>query len=357
MATPEKSEKPRFVPAANRRNFKLSGLEMLIVALIVLGVIYLVSMWVGNAFAPEPEAVAPAAPAPLMEKALVASEKAQAQLSSLVNDLGSMRKDIEELRARRASASPGQPAPHSDGLDRRLDDLEKQVKTLVSHKKEDKPLAALAQDLKALAGRIEHLEKEQASKSQGSKTVSAPAADPKILARLERLEQVQARLQATSPVPAAPAPAAELSNLEQRLAKLEQGMAQVAKAPAPAPAANISSLEQRLAKLEQGMAQVAKAQANTPAASPTPAPRAAAEASDSEAKRQPKVAPRPAPSKPQPDHRKVSHKVKPGETMLGLARKYKVNMDDIVRWNATQLGDRRQLLIGETIVIIPGGNS
>jgi LysM repeat protein len=78
-------------------------------------------------------------------------------------------------------------------------------------------------------------------------------------------------------------------------------------------------------------------QAPPPEPRPTPAPRAAA--------------PKPA------DQRKISYKVKSGDTILGLARKYKVTLDEIVRWNAQQLGDRRNLLIGESLVIIPGNNS
>ncbi|MBI4798109.1 MAG: LysM peptidoglycan-binding domain-containing protein [Desulfarculus sp.] len=47
--------------------------------------------------------------------------------------------------------------------------------------------------------------------------------------------------------------------------------------------------------------------------------------------------------------------MRPGETLGGLARRYKVSENDIVRWNS--MGTRRLLLKGESLVIYPGQNS
>jgi chromosome segregation ATPase len=225
-------------PAAGRRNFRLSGLEILIVVLIVLGVAYLVSMWAGAALSPEPEAAAPAAaPGTLMEKALAASEKAQAQLASLNRDIGALRKDMDNLQGRRATApaAPGQQhAPATSGLERRLDEVEKQLQGVASHK-DDKALAAATQELKTLAGRLDRLEKEMAARAQQEKRLAAAAA---------------------APVAAAAAPVAD-PQLQARLDRLEQALAQTRREAAPS-AAGQSEIEGRLLKLEQGLRQLGR---------------------------------------------------------------------------------------------------
>lgn len=47
------------------------------------------------------------------------------------------------------------------------------------------------------------------------------------------------------------------------------------------------------------------------------------------------------------DGKRVTHKVKPGETLSGLARKFKVSVHDIARWN--DFSAKRQLRIGEVV--------
>lgn len=47
--------------------------------------------------------------------------------------------------------------------------------------------------------------------------------------------------------------------------------------------------------------------------------------------------------------KRISHKVKPGETLSGLARRFKVSVHDIARWN--QFSPNRQLRIGESVRI------
>ncbi|MFP5441816.1 MAG: LysM peptidoglycan-binding domain-containing protein [Gammaproteobacteria bacterium] len=47
------------------------------------------------------------------------------------------------------------------------------------------------------------------------------------------------------------------------------------------------------------------------------------------------------------DEKRVTHTVKPGETLSGLARKFKVSVHDIARWN--DFSAKRQLRIGEVV--------
>lgn len=289
---------------ARRRNFRLSGLEISIVVLIILGVAYLVTMWAGAAFSPESEPAPAATPGVLMEKALAVSEKVQAQLSSLNRDLGALRKDLDALQGRRSDNAPAalgkqHSSPSNALLGRRLDEVEKQLQALSVHK-DDKPLA----------GRLDRLERDLASRAlpdNKSAVDTRLAAGPQLQARIERLEQALAQTRKEAP--------SELTEMESRLSKLEQGLKQVNR--------DLAWESARAAASQEGVA-AHPAAASKPAAV---------------------------------DQRKITCKVKIGDTMLGLAHRYRVSMDDIVRWNAQQLGDRRNLLIGETLAIIPGPNS
>jgi hypothetical protein len=310
----------RSILNGGRRNFRLSGLEILISALILLGVIYLIAMWMGSIFTPEPEATAPAAaPATLMERALAATEKAQAQLASVVKDVAGLRKEIEQLQARRTPAPSGggraaaTAADHA--LDRRLEEMDRQVQSLAESLR-DRHASLQGVDVKALASRLERMEKELGAAKAAEKTAPRPAPDARLLERLERLEKV-----VTAQAAAGPAPSPAPSEMERRLARLEQAAAR----PAPAP---------------------------TPAVPAAPAPAPAPAQAAPEVKAPEKPAARPA--QPRVGPQRSTHKVKSGETLSGLARRYRVVQEDLVRWNAQQLGDRRQLLIGETLVIFRG---
>ncbi|NMG76740.1 peptidoglycan DD-metalloendopeptidase family protein [Aromatoleum diolicum] len=48
-----------------------------------------------------------------------------------------------------------------------------------------------------------------------------------------------------------------------------------------------------------------------------------------------------------------THVVRPGETLLGIARQYAVSVKDIVAWN--NLADPNQIVVGQTLRVAPGG--
>jgi membrane-bound lytic murein transglycosylase D len=191
--------------------------------------------------------------------------------------------------------------------------------------------------------RLAKLEKDLAARP----TPAAAASDPQVLARLDKLEKDLAARPAASPNPAA----AALVQQESRLQRLESGLQDTreglnhARAPQGAPQGDPQVLE-RLARLEKALAQRPVSQTpDQPEAAPakTAAPKVESRPSAKQA------------SRAENDARKVSHKVRPGETLGGLARRYRVNENDIVRWN--QMGTRRLLLKGETITVFPGQSS
>jgi membrane-bound lytic murein transglycosylase D len=118
--------------------------------------------------------------------------------------------------------------------------------------------------------------------------------------------------------------------VEARLARLEMRLAALSRAQSQAPrsqAAALVELKRRLASLEQRL----RTPASRPTA-PTPQVRPAAEA------------------KPAPKVRKVYHKVRRGQTLYGIARRYGVKVSQIKDWNP-KLKRRRHLWVGETLVI------
>ena len=93
---------------AQRRNFRLSPLEMLIVALIILGVLYLMTIWVNSLLNQgSGSRDVQSAPVPLaqMEQVLIASEKASTKLISMEKALEQARKEVAELKKDLAKGS------------------------------------------------------------------------------------------------------------------------------------------------------------------------------------------------------------------------------------------------------------
>ncbi len=56
-------------------------------------------------------------------------------------------------------------------------------------------------------------------------------------------------------------------------------------------------------------------------------------------------------NKPPPVKEKISYKIKKGETLQGIARKFKVSVDDLARLN--KLDKNRTVRVGDTLVISP----
>lgn len=390
--------------SGGRRNFRLSPLEIMVAVLIFVAVLYLLTVWATSALGPEPETTQPAMPpGTMIERALAASEKVLAEQVELSREVGAMRKQVEALQANRGKGGgPGGSAADAS-QDRRLDEVEKAVQQIA------KRPGGAAPDLGPLNQRLDALEKalkqppapavdakllarvEALEKAAKQPPAPAPAADAKLLARIEALEKAAK----TAPESAAgPGPAvAALAQQETRLQRLEAAVAQLGQAkPAAAPAASADqaaalaarledleadlrkqqgalqkqvkaldaelerqekgvAVDRRLAAVEKRLGQLDQRPALAPAAKPEPRHEDRAET-----KSEPRVDAKPA-VKPSPRHepanRKVSHLVRSGETLMGLARRYRVSVDDIVRWNAAQLGDRRLLWKGETLVIYP----
>jgi len=393
-----------------RRNFRLSPLEIMVAVLIFVAVLYLLTVWATSALGPEPEATQPAMPpGTMIERALVASEKVLAEQVELSREVGALRKQVEALQAGRGKNGGVNTGAADASQDRRLDELEKAVQQLVRRP------AGAAPDLAPIDRRLDALE-------NALKHPPAPAADPKLTARVEALEKA-----AKQPAPLAPAvdakllariealektaktapeatansgpSAAALTQQEARLQRLEATVTQLGQTkPAPAApaeqtaalAARLEALEadlhgrqaalqkqintldaelerqekgvavdRRLAALEKRLGQLDQRPLLAPPVKPEPRHEERGEARPEprpEAKPEPrhdakpvvKTAPR-----PETAPRKISHLVRSGETLMGLARRYRVSVDDIVRWNAAQLGDRRLLWKGETLVIYP----
>lgn len=434
-------------PSPARRGLRLSPLEMMILGLIVVGVLYLISIWIiGGRSGETPQP--PAAPQSLLERALAASEKVQAQLASQDKELAQAMKKVDRVMkeldaaprgkgaprlARRLArlekklakiASAGKPAPANAKLAARVEALEKKQARLArqtgpSHDTATR-LAALTKRLDKLTKRLDKQDKALAAQSQGStaalelrlarleKIAARPAKAPAAgdTARLnQRLDEVEKKLaQAKLAAALYRPPSASLSAFEQRLKRLEQILDRIKGAAATSAdraSSSLSQMDRRLRSLELALAQNGKTGGGgaIPAQfearlrrleknlhtvrAPVPNPNIVARLEKLEKERA-----RPAPSgdsaklisrlarlekqvaslsrsparrtlgatknSPRPKLTRVRYKVRRGDTLLGIARRYKVRASDIKKWNP-KLKRRRNLWIGEKLTIYRGG--
>ncbi|KMY68378.1 hypothetical protein AAU61_01425 [Desulfocarbo indianensis] len=230
----------------SRRSFKLSPLEMLILGLIAVVVFYLISLWITGAFEPARQATPAAAPAQLLDRALAATERAQARMLTIEKKLAALDDRMDEI----ASQKTGDAKPGANPrLNQRLDALDKKVAALGK--------GGPAPDLAPLEARVLSLEKTIGDKP-------AKESLEQRLAGLEtRLDQVARAANAPSASPS------QVDKITTRLAEAEQKLDKVAKA-ANAPAATpmqVEKLTSRLAGVEQHLDKVARA-ANAPAKAP-----------------------------------------------------------------------------------------
>ena len=117
------------LPNDSRRSFRLAPLEVMLGALIVVGLLYLATIWLGGLMAPEPEATTQArasVPSGQVKQALSASKKAIDRAKELDKRLATMSSRLDKLAAAEKKITARTPA----GLERRLNGLEKQVATL-----------------------------------------------------------------------------------------------------------------------------------------------------------------------------------------------------------------------------------
>jgi LysM repeat protein len=114
-----------------------------------------------------------------------------------------------------------------------------------------------------------------------------------------------------------------LEGVEKRLAQLEQRVA------------GIEGAEKKVAQLEQQVAELAKLREKPAAPSPTKAQKASAT------------------SQPSPEAR--YHKVRAGDTVYGIARRYGLTVDELMRLN--KLGPGAVLHPGDKLVVSKGKSS
>ncbi len=390
-----------------RRSFRLSPLEMMIMGLIVVGVLYLVSIWILGTRVEEKKTPA-TSPRTLLDRALAATEMVRAQLASQKKELETALKRVKELDK---ALSAGDKLKDGPRLARRLTRLEKQVAALAKRETRSRgpaPQARLDQLEKEVArlkarpapltgDRLAKMEKRLARLEQERPSPAPPAKDSaalekEVAALGKRLDQMAAREKAPP----------DATHQDQRLARLENQVQKLrlaaaiggsgAKDAAPAHAAALAQLEARVQELEHALrqaqdslrrvrapvpdqeltARVAKlekelAAARTTSVAPPTADRAlktrlaALErklAALEKNRSQPRVSgpPRPAghrtaaPKSPT----RIKHRVRRGETLYAIARRYKVRVSDIKQWNP-KLKKRRHLWVGEKLVIYRGG--
>ena len=418
---------------AQRRNFRLSPLEMLIVALIILGVLYLMTIWVNSLLNQGSTAKeVQSAPVPLaqLEQAIIATEKAAAKMISLEKAQEQSRAEVQDLKKSLSSGSGNK------ALALRVSSLEKKLAGAKAaargESKAESALAAKIAELEKaaanngkLAARVQELEKLAANEARLEKSLQALdkrlAANeglPEKMASLEkqlaRADKLAARIQALEQKPAGnPAlaekvrelekrPAADpetearlktleksinsggghenrLRNLEsglvglaqergdvsRRLDRMEKSMAQMQRSPGsasgqlPAPALPADSTDElarkRIAALTREVGELKAELEKLKAAPPRPAPAKPAKPAASAAPEPP----RPQPEKPKamaapepaPGQTKLFHyKVRRGDTLYGLARKYQVKISDLRRWNP-KLQGRKYLWVGESLIL------
>ncbi|CAO0823885.1 LysM peptidoglycan-binding domain-containing protein [Desulfarculales bacterium] len=277
--------------AAGHRNFRLSSLEILITVLVFVGVLYLLTLWSTNLFFPADEAAPPTVPSGVLV------ERALVASEKVLAEQTSMSRELGSLR-------------------KQVESLQAQARKTLG--------AGLADPVDTVQDRrLDELDKSYSH---------VPDVQP-LLARLDKLEKSLAARPTATPNSAAIA----LVQQESRLQHLETGLQEVREAkdhPHRTPQ-NDSQVLERLARLEKALAQ---------------RPEHAATATETPLATAIKLA-----GRAESEARKQSHKVRPGETLEGLARRYKVSVDDIVRWNS--LGARRLLLKDEPLTIYSGQNS
>ena len=267
---------------------------------------------------PAPKAGGKAGPSPELTQRVQSQGKV---LAGMTATLGKMQREqqrrsqqlaqLEKRLKALAAAKPvkGVPARADAKLGPRLAEIEKRLAAQAkARRKVDQ----------ADAARLAALEKELARvKKQAS---AAGKADPRLAARLAaqgkslaELEAAVRNLRRTMPDPAASARqkqlAARLASLEKKLAAADRGG---------------ESLERRLARLEKRVS-AASSRSAAPARARLTGP-------------------------PQPKLVRITHVVRPGQTLYGLARTYGTSLSQIKAWNP-KLAKRDMLYIGEKLVI------
>jgi LysM repeat protein len=216
-----------------------------------------------------------------------------------------------------------------------LAQLEKRLTALAAAKPQAKGAPAKADG--KLSQRLAEIEKRLAAQSKARR--KGDQADAARLAALEK-ELARVRKQASAAGKADPKLAASLAAQRKSLARLEAALKKLRRTmPDPAVddrqkqlAARLTSLEKKLAAADRGeqslgrrLEQLEKRVSAAPASARTTGP-------------------------PLPKLVRITHTVRPGQTLYGLARTYGTSLSQIKAWNP-KLGKRDMLYIGEKLVI------
>lgn len=242
---------------SQRRSFRLSPLETLILGLVVVGALYLLTLWVTSFFPSSPQAQ-PLVSSDQSNRALVAAEKALARVNALNKELAALNEKMDQVnlagggktKTARADAKLTARVKALEkklaGPSRKLAALENKInkigEELAQTKKNSDPAVALA----ALEPKLRWLEKNLQRIDS-----SPPVLDPRVVARLDGLEK---KLSVPSP---------ELTAAEKKIRHIEEELARTKKDSDPAAA--LAALQPRVKKLEKELQTVeSKASATGP---------------------------------------------------------------------------------------------
>ena len=229
---------------SQRRSFRLSPLETLILGLVVVGALYLLTIWVTSFFPSSPQAPA-ASHSDQSSRAMVDAEKALVRANALSKELTALNKKIDLIGSSgggkgKVVVSDAKLAARVDALEKKLDDplrrlaaLEARIKEMGDESAQAKKNSGTAVSPANLEPRLKRLEKElQRIES------APPAPDPRMISRLDGLDE---KISAASPA---------LTSAEARIKRIEKELAHAKNKPDNAA---VASLKPRLDKLEKQM--------------------------------------------------------------------------------------------------------
>jgi LysM repeat protein len=346
---------------SKRRNFKLSALEMLIIGLIILGVLYLVSLWMTSFLSPAPQTQNGGVSLAQIEPMLDTVKKAERRLAVL-------EKTVKELRERVAksgsSSASGKAVKADPAVSGRLAALEEKVKGL------SQPAAS-----SQLEGRLKAMEKKVRAQSTIEKRVQdlEKSSSHQQKTRDKRLDKLEKSLSNLEDAPEAAL--STLAALEIRVKRIEAAMIKArqssGKAQAvlndPELAARVGKLEKKVAdsdvqkrvtELRRKVNDLSGKLANLEKEPPQETQAKTAKATPPPEKTTKPPEPKATTHKAAPSSKGkvVKHKVRRGDTLFALARRYKVTAADIRQWNP-KLKKRRYLWVGEILIIRVGQTS
>lgn len=231
------------------RRLKLTPLEGLLGGLILVGLLYLFSVWAGFfSHGTQPEQQQVAAPKSKVIRAIAASEKALARLDAFEADLDSMRKAMDDAGIKQksdpggllpgiSSGGPARPAAADPRITRKLIELENRVDTLINNNPESD---------KALADRLGRLERRMdTTDKQAQKRIDAAN---QVLAKMDdRIKNLNRMTQSGDD-----ADQERFKDLEKEVAALKKD--DKAAAPAAADTKRLDEIEKRLAALDKALA-------------------------------------------------------------------------------------------------------